>query len=249
MRPARTILLLIKLGLLSCIFQNSFSEVLGQQERTGGNWLAYSEEEKELILSLPSLVAECKGATGQGELELKDWSKEDLVKRLGDLQNKSPRYDYQSLQIAYLLCCLNHEYSLNRQRLVAVFVPSQSNAADGAIEFVESLIKKGDKGLVKTVFEVAPWSDGTLAEAVEDICSDELHVAPATFLDQLRSCRKEVRNGFYKFVRGHQSEESAIDWTEVRTYLKKIPKGHRLAPVAKEFLAAMEQKDNSGGKQ
>jgi hypothetical protein len=182
------------------------------------------------------IFAEDQGTIGQEAWRnLQSRSRTEVVESLVKLEQTLGPRDHLRPKIAFVLCNLDHEYAHNSEVIESALSktpPFEGFYADDAEGLLSRLVQRGDKKLLRVLFDSVRWSDGALGEGLADTFSRELTQDPEKFLFQLKDTPQEVRSEVYKFADSLTPDEV----TTLRSRLLSIPHGSPISEIGKELL-------------
>jgi hypothetical protein len=152
------------------------------------------------------------------------------LRRLRDAAKTSPE---DRCYVAFALCSFNVDYKANRRIIVSGF-RSFSNYADDLEGMISRLIDKGDRSLMFVLFPMSPRSDGCLAEGLGATFGAHMQKEPVSFLLQLKTQPRAVRESVYGLMPLGISDEN-----RVKGYLARVPRNSPLARIAREMRVAI----------
>jgi hypothetical protein len=144
-------------------------------------------------------------------------------------------------EIAFVFCYLKHDYSSNRAIIVSgLHVPSvyKGFAGDNAVGMLGTLIRKGDKDLLKVVLARAEHSDGALSEGIAEVIEDEIRADPENFLISLKDQPQEVKESVYDLIEWYDTPENH----KFMDYLKNASARPETAHISKELMKVLKAK-------
>jgi hypothetical protein len=168
--------------------------------------------------------------------ELNAHPRQELIGSLTSIQKATPEGDTLGVDIAFVLCHLDHEYQANRQLIVSAFTKSNRHALDEE-RLLSRLVGRGDKELLPVLFSAVEWSDGALSEGLSDTFAEQIRSDPEKFLLKLKAERPEIRQKVYGLL--DETVMSEEEMKKVKEYLASVPKDAAIAPVATEMLKAL----------
>lgn len=169
--------------------------------------------------------------------KLQSYPREDLIKSVLALRDSLGKDDPRRYSIAFVLCNLDYENQANVEQVVAALKPAGANYyADSAATMLGRLVHRGDKGLLKVLFDAVSSSDASLGEALSDVFSDELRSNPKEFLTQLKDEPKPIRLKVYKLI--ESGSLTAKDIENLRVNLQSLSPSLPISKVAREMLAS-----------
>lgn len=216
--------------------QPNQGSVIGQANTASQKMKSVDHELTALIKTYSEDVGEEGQAAWQ---KLQSYPRKDLIDYLLGLQNSLPKDDPRQYSTAFVLCNLDHEYPTNVGIIVSALInlPHNQNAnADTAAAMLGRLIHRGDKGLLRVIFEAVPYSDAALGETLTDILPEELRNNPKEFLLQLKDKPKDTRSKVYKLI--GSGSLTAEDVKKLRSELTSLSQTVPISQVAKEMLAS-----------
>ena len=160
-------------------------------------------------------------------------SRQDLLTSLSRLQQSAARKDFLRIQIAFVFCNLDQDYEKNKQIILSDVIGSsgKDDFSPEAAMMIKRLIERGDKTLLKPLFEASSESDGCLAESFQDIFVDEMENEPEVFLNLLKDEPLPTRKAVYDLIDVNLSEKT-------KKYLQGSVSDPTFGKVAKEMLKA-----------
>src|SRR4030095_48375 len=162
--------------------------------------------------------------------QLKGYRRQELIDRLLRIRDDANPDDFVKTNIAFLMCNLDQDYESNREIIVSAFNQSPDTAELYDAQ-TDRLLRRGDKGLLQVLFEIAPQSDGALSDGLAETFAFQIKTDTEGFLAQLRTQPRSTRSQISDFVNSAISEE---DKSVIRTSLRSIPESSQLANLAKE---------------
>lgn len=172
--------------------------------------------------------------------KLQSYPREALIQSLLAMRNKLGADDPKQYWIAFVLCNLGYEYQDNVQRLTSPLRNRSSAAyenADSAATMLGRLVSKGDKALLRILFESAPTADASLAEALSDVFAGEVQTNPKEFLIELEKQPKQTRLRVYELIKS--GPLAAADLKKLKANLIDLSKtAAPIANIAKEMLSS-----------
>ena len=175
--------------------------------------------------------------------KLRAYSDSQLIKELEALESSASPSDQIRPQIAFVFCWIGRDCAKNVSVIEAALSkssPYQNFYADDAESMLSRLIERGNKALLKPLFESATWSDGALSEELTDTFAKELQKDPEQFLRLLSTCPPHTRKTVYWLIAvdGFDDKELIV----LRKRLSSIPKTSQVYKTARELLAALNSK-------
>jgi len=196
--------------------------------------------DKELI-KLVNQFASSGNEADAAWKQFQSYPRQELITSLLRLQQSLAADDRQRVLISFALCNLNYEYEKNR----AVVVSSLSEQthykdfdAEWAASLLESLMKRGDKNVLPSLFSVAPRSDGSFAEELGGVYLNAWHSDPKEFLMGLKSVPIKARRSVYFLLLNDELLTDA-DTTKMKAYLRSAEHDSAIGRIAKEMLTAI----------
>jgi hypothetical protein len=190
------------------------------------------------LTALIKTFSEDMGPEGQAAWrKLQSYPREDLIKSVLALRASLGKDDPRRYSIAFVLCNFDYEYSANVKQVVSALTSNGAHYyADSAATMLGRLVHRGDKDLLKVLFDAAPASDASLAEALSDAFSDELRSNPNEFLTQLKAEPKPIRLKVYKLI--ESGSLTAKDIESLRVRFQSLSPSAPTSRVARELLAS-----------
>lgn len=174
--------------------------------------------------------------------ELQKNQPDEVIEAVIRIKLRIPVQDCRQLRIALISCMFNYQYKTNKNLLISALYPDSRFFACHAEDtelLLYQLIKKGDKTILKVLFDTLKSSDGALTEAIADTIKGEIESSISDFLSQLKDSRPNSRMAVYKLITSTQGTEIAIGSAQSRSYLLSMSSDPKLGPVARELLSSM----------
>jgi hypothetical protein len=199
---------------------------------------ALSATNDQELLEIVETFSTDLGESGENAWkQLKGYPRQELIDRLSRIRDDANPDDFVKTNIAFLMCNLDHDYESNREIIVSAFNQSPDTAELYEAQ-IDRLIRRGDKGLLQVLFEIAPQSDGALSDGLAETFAFQIKTDTEGFLAQLRTQPRSTRSQISDFVNSAISEE---DKSVIRTSLRSIPESSQLANLAKEVESDLSQ--------
>jgi len=190
------------------------------------------------LLQLVETFSTDVGESGENAWkQLHGYPRQELIDRLSGIRDDANQDDFVKTNIAFLMCNLDYDYESNREIIVSAFNQSPDTAELYEAQ-IDRLIRRGDKGLLQVLFEIAPQSDGALSDGLAETFAFQIKTDTEGFLAQLRTQPRSTRSQISDFVNSAISEE---DKSAIRTSLRSIPESSQLANLAKEVESDLSQ--------
>lgn len=175
--------------------------------------------------------------------KLRAYPESQLISALAAIERDASPSDQIRPQIAFVFCWIGRDCAKNVSVIEAALSKSstyQNFYADDAESMLSRLIERGNKALLKPLFESATWSDGALSEELTDTFAKELQKDPEQFLRLLSTCPPHTRKTVYWLIAvdGFDDKELIV----LRKRLSSIPKTSQVYKTARELLAALNSK-------
>lgn len=190
------------------------------------------------LLQLVETFSTDVGESGENAwTQLQGYPRQELIDRLLRIREDTNQDDFVKTNIAFLMCNIDYDYESNRGIIVSAFNQSPDTAELYEAQ-IDRLIRRGDKGLLQVLFEIAPQSDGALSDGLAETFAFQIKTDTEGFLTQLRTQPRSTRSQISDFVNSAISEE---DKSAIRTSLRSIPESSQLANLAKEVDSDLSQ--------
>ena len=197
-----------------------------------------SETSDQELLQLVETFSTDVGESGENAwTQLQGYPRQELIDRLLRIREDTNQDDFVKTNIAFLMCNIDYDYESNRGIIVSAFNQSPDTAELYEAQ-IDRLIRRGDKGLLQVLFEIAPQSDGALSDGLAETFAFQIKTDTEGFLTQLRTQPRSTRSQISDFVNSAISEE---DKSAIRTSLRSIPESSQLANLAKEVDSDLSQ--------
>ena len=211
-----------------------------------GGAAASQTSEKE-IGELRTLIKEFSKDEGQPGFEawrkLQAYPDSELIKELEALERAASASGKIRPQIAFVFCWIGQNCAKKVGVIEAALSkpsPYEGFYGDDAESMLSRLIERGNKDLLKPLFESATRSDGALAEGLTDTFRRELQKNPEQFLRLLSSHPPGTRKRVYSLITVDGFDKKEL--TDLRKRLSNIPKTSPAYKPARELLPTLNSK-------
>ena len=203
---------------------------------------------EELMKAVEKFVA------GQGKTRQEAWQfltsypREALIEHLSRAQQTTARDSLKSVEIAFVLCSLDHEYQSN-QKIVSSNLKHPANPevpSDLAAELVIRLIQRGDTDLLPDLFKATAWADGAMGDDLSSFFIEEMKSQPTQFLTELSKQPREIRLRVYGLI-FNETTITEEDTRKIKAFLTTQSANSALSKTAQEMLVALSKYQSRAG--
>jgi hypothetical protein len=223
--------------LLACLGCHSSASV----DETQKNLHSKTNDNMNAVITDVQTFAKDEGKSGEEAwARLSAHPRSELIDALRKIQSDTNNPSL-SVDVAFVLCNLDHEYDLNRQMIVSAFTKAKRDAFSEE-RLIDRLIQRGDKDLLRVLFSAALYSDGALSEALSETFARELSKNTEQFLSHVSAEPSSTRKQIYRLLVGSLSPE---DVTRVETAIRPFAGKPAVRKTAEELLHHLRMKEKN----